>query len=273
MPDRINAMTDAEIKNTLLTIMDEVHAYCTRNSLKYSLAYGTLLGAVRHGGFIPWDDDIDIIMPRPDYEAFIAHFTSPTLKVVSLADTGYYFPYAKVYDTRTCLREYAHYAYPDMGVYIDIFPLDTLEKNRFLRALKYRLVNALRKTSIVKQIKSSPDRDRLKNFTLAVLQAAAGPVPMGPLIKTIDLLGKTCLAAASDECSVCLDRFKLIPLQQSWFDALTTVPFEGREYLAIPAIERYLTDIYGDYLTPPPAARRVTHHAYDAAWKNTNATA
>ena len=69
-------MTTADIQQVSLDILKDIHSFCQKENIKYSLAYGTLIGAIRHRGFIPWDDDVDIMMPRPDYERFIRTYHS-----------------------------------------------------------------------------------------------------------------------------------------------------------------------------------------------------
>ena len=119
-----------------MSILDEIQRICKENNLKYSLAYGTLLGAVRHKGYIPWDDDIDICLLREDYEKLIAILkdkNAPGHKEwLTLADDtcrGYYYPFAKAYDNRTTVKMERHKG--EMGIWVDIFPLDGLPKSRF----------------------------------------------------------------------------------------------------------------------------------------------
>ena len=116
-----------EKKKILVSILSEVHNFCDENNLKYFLPGGTLIGAVRHKGFIPWDDDIDIYMPRNDYEKFLCEFNkeSERYQVISLKTDGYYLPFGKVIDTKTVLIENVDSDYK-MGIYLDIFPLDNL---------------------------------------------------------------------------------------------------------------------------------------------------
>ena len=93
-----------ELKNLQLDILLSVHDFCMKNGIEYSLAAGTLIGAIRHKGYIPWDDDIDISMPRPDYDKFICTFNQPNnyYQVIAMSnDREYGFPFAKVHDTRT----------------------------------------------------------------------------------------------------------------------------------------------------------------------------
>ena len=97
---------EEEYKKIGIDILLAVHEFCEKRNLKYVLFYGTLLGAIRHDGYIPWDDDIDIAMPREDYETFIRDFDTTDYGVKScFVDKGYYLPWAKVYDKKTIKRE------------------------------------------------------------------------------------------------------------------------------------------------------------------------
>ena len=116
-------MTHKEVKQLQLDILSSVHDFCDSNGLRYSLAGGTLLGAVRHKGFIPWDDDIDILMPRPDYELFIQKYQKEHHVVQNyITDKGYFFLFTKIYDDRTTIIEDR----TKTGVCIDVFPVDGL---------------------------------------------------------------------------------------------------------------------------------------------------
>ena len=114
-----------EIKNIQLDILNSIHQFCSERGIRYSLAFGTLLGAVRHQGYIPWDDDLDIMMPRPDYDRFVAeyqgthqHYVVQTYK----NNESYFLSLAKVYDNRT-----EQIIFPTKtGVFVDIFPIEGL---------------------------------------------------------------------------------------------------------------------------------------------------
>ena len=94
-------MTLREVQLFGLEILKDVHHFCTLNGIRYSLAYGTLLGAIRHKGFIPWDDDIDIVMPRPDYEKFCKTFKSDAgYDIFSPVEGDCYLGYARVCDLK-----------------------------------------------------------------------------------------------------------------------------------------------------------------------------
>ena len=145
-------LTLDELKATQLKIMDYVDAFCRENGIKYSLDGGTLLGAIRHKGFIPWDDDIDILMTRDEYNRFTEKWnsTSEHPYVLSNEETGnsYGYPFGKVHDPKTVT-----FVGPieRTGVFIDVFPIDKViddndfentlsgETNEFLKVFKNRV--------------------------------------------------------------------------------------------------------------------------------------
>ena len=118
-----------ELKKIQLDILDEVTKFCEQKNIRMSLGYGTLLGAIRHKGYIPWDDDVDILMPYPDYKRFLKEFVGykDNLIVQYMGnDSSYRFTFAKVYDNRTLLLEKTIRT----GVYIDIYPVIGFPKER-----------------------------------------------------------------------------------------------------------------------------------------------
>lgn len=123
----------SQAKQILLEILQEFHQFCHRENLRYSLYAGSLIGALRHQGFIPWDDDIDVLMPREDYERlFHLYRTSPHPAYLELNDSrtrpGYFYPFMKLEDTRTIMIGKGKKRVR-IGLHIDIFPLDGMPKS------------------------------------------------------------------------------------------------------------------------------------------------
>ena len=136
-----------EIRKVQLNLIDYLQKKCEENNLHYSLCYGSLIGAIRHNGFIPWDDDMDIVMPRPDYEKLIdiVNSQNDTIKIFDCrTKKDYYHPYAKIIDTTTLVDEGQSRKIKDYGIYIDIFPEEGLPNDEKQRNLYWKKINRLR---------------------------------------------------------------------------------------------------------------------------------
>ena len=122
-------MTTKDIQQVCLEILKDVHEFCVKNNIKYTLQGGSLLGAIRHGGFIPWDDDIDIAMPRPDYDRFCKTYHSDNpYKLVCFENDkeNCFVGYARVCETEKTYVDCSMFPWTNysVGVWIDVFPLD-----------------------------------------------------------------------------------------------------------------------------------------------------
>lgn len=250
-----------EIKELQLNILDKVAEFCKQRNLRMSLAFGTLIGAVRHKGYIPWDDDIDIMMPYPDYKILLEEFPGrdKDLSVQSFDnDEKYRFPFAKVYDNRTVLFEKTI----KTGVYIDIFPVI-----RFPEFAEFRGMVAEYK----KLYRSLKKMSCLYNLSL-----------WGKLMLAIRKLYKPSREQITEHINAIYSRYPfdsaryagVIPVfykDKRHFKAdifRTYVPllFEGREYLCVKDYDTLLSGIYGDYMTLPPEKERHSAHIYKAYW-------
>ena len=254
------------MKKVELEMMKQIHAFCVSNNIRYSLGNGTLLGAIRHKGFIPWDDDIDLLMPFPDYERFVTTFKTDTCKVASSLDSRYTYPYAKVYDTRTYLREHLRCTYPDMGVFIDIFPVGGLPSSRKQQDKLYAQQKFLYKLHMSMKYPFSMEWTFKKNCLLVIARFLSLFLPLQKVIGKLEKNYSLYPFEHSEEVAVLLGRMDLAVIPKTSFDQLVTVPFEDTEFYAIPDWDHWLTNQYGDYMTPPPGGQQVTHHRYDSGW-------
>lgn len=260
-----------ELKQVELDILSGVHEFCQKHDIKYFLAFGTLIGAVRHGGFIPWDDDIDIVMLRDDYERFCREFVEnppENLKLCSI-DTldSYYLPIAKIIDDRTVLKE-TQLDGCEIGVYIDIFPLDSIpddpkDKAKYFKTLsKYHTLNNLKKA---KQIEAWP---KYKQMMLPLIKLLLLPISKRALIKRL-LKAKQSYSHTNDTEGVGTFIFGVVGKipKRRYFDETVELEFEGRRFCAPAEYHELLTDWFGDYMQLPPEDQRVTHHCFEAWWK------
>lgn len=254
-----------ELKSLQTEILKDVDRFCRDNGIRYSLAYGTLLGAVRHGGYIPWDDDIDILMPRPDYDRFISTYNEKgkTLRAVCPENTpGYGLPFAKITDTRTELDEYM-YRQDCFGVYIDLFPVDGFGGKWQVRAvaLLNMMINA--KKSVY-----SPKRGKAKSAAIALAKAMLAPVSLRTLVRKVEKISaKHAFGKSALTCIFCSSTAFREIVPRETFERYTTARFEGMPFSIVERHDSYLKSLFGNYMQLPPESERVTHHTFKAWWK------
>lgn len=265
-------MTFEEMKQVQLSIMDKFHNWCEMHNFNYTLGCGTLIGAIRHQGYIPWDDDIDVCLIRSEYDRLLKEFneTAPeNLRLRSVeTDSTYYTPFAKIEDTSTYLIEEWANKY-DIGVNIDVFPIDAIPDNKFsckLLFFKKRIWLSLlsMKNASVKNRKKS----FLKKLIIQLSNVLVAPIPIRYIgLKLSKLANKkdTTSKLIMDVSSIFMSPQKAYP--RSVFDDRIKVKFEGREYNAISGYDLYLRKTYGDYMQLPPVEKRVAHHPFTPYWK------
>ena len=242
-------------------ILDEVHQYCEAHGLRYFLSSGTLIGAVRHKGYIPWDDDIDIYMPRKDYEQFLREFKgSEQFKLLNPAkESHYYYTFAKVVDLRTRMVEKETEGY-EIGVYMDIFPVDYVTDNLQERERVFKLKKLLYKIRRCKISNSNPLQSRLAYLVYRYL-----PLSVSQIERKIRRL----IVLAEPTQTVC-NMTEAGPKLKGCFPAediasSVEIDFEGKKYKTMVGYKDYLERTYGDYMTLPPVEQRVTHK-FEAYW-------
>lgn len=262
-------LSNEEIKEIMTGIMDEIELFCTENGINYFLYYGTLIGAVRHQGFIPWDDDLDICMPREDYNRFIKTFNNAErhYRAISIeTDKDYYLPYAKVVDTNTRLKESVSCTIP-IGVYVDVFPLDYCPEDDLKREKKIQHLIMWRKVLSAKNMEICKDRRLNKNVILTIAKTVLFPVSR----KTIILLINKIVTKDDNETnyvgviSYPFDGIKEV-MRREWFSKSELCSFEGREYKIPAEYDKILRTLYGNYMELPPQQEQCTHHSY-YAWR------
>lgn len=256
-----------KLKSIQLDILQNVHDFCEKNNIFYSITYGTLIGAIRHKGYIPWDDDIDICMPRPDYNLFLNTFNdfNQRYQVVSYElDTTYPLPYAKVMDKNTILIENTNLKY-EFGINIDVFPIDgiKLKTNVLKRQIIYNKILSL------KAIKLSIDRSFLKNFVLLIGKILFCLISTKRIIKKMVRNSQLYPYDTSEFVSgIAIGSKFNHPVNKSLFNSKFLIEFEGKKVCVINGYDEYLKSIFGDYMKLPPKDKQVSHHYFQAFLKD-----
>lgn len=251
-----------------LDIMTYIDKVCRENNLKYFLAYGTLIGAVRHRGFIPWDDDIDILMPRDDYEKFcgIIDHSGGRYKICHWKkDKNYQFGFAKVYDSSTKLKEKNLTGGTGFGVYVDVFPYDGYPGARRLRLLD--ILGKCRHWQLRGFNSMKTEAGRWKNVPRFVLYLVLCAVGKRNLLALSQKLA-TGTKIDESELAGCFSSFannEKELFHKTAVDSVDEVEFEGRKFLIPSGYDELLTNMYGDYMKLPPAEQRVSNHDF-VAW-------
>lgn len=252
-----------EMKKIELNILIYFTEVCEENNLRYYLGGGTLLGAVRHKGFIPWDDDIDVMMPRPDFQKLLSlSINNENYNIIKPSTAGYYYNFAKLVDTRTILEEKGIKRIDGLGVYIDIFPLDGMPETPDDRKKRFKELNSIRKrinnTCLLKPkfhrnpfayLNACRIYNSNKNIDLSSLQK-----------KYLD----SALKNSFDDSEFVFAAGGAYGARDifpgKWFEKEIELQFENLSVKAFNGYDFYLTQLYGDYMTLPPEDKRVTPH-------------
>ncbi len=256
-----------EIQLKLLELIDYFHQFCREKGLCYYVIGGTALGAARHGGFIPWDDDLDVGMPREDYEKLRVMTAGKQFDRYVFEYAGeskdFVYPLGKMYDTTTTLIENTRFK-TKRGIYIDIFPLDGVGNTKeesvknFWKVYKnYRLLS----TKVCAYRKG---RKWYKNLALRIVQICPDFIisPLN-LIRKIDKLSKERTFYGSNYVANLVgDAGEREILKRELFGTPKEYKFETITVMGPEKIDEFLTCIYRDWRKLPPKDKQVSHHDF-----------
>ncbi len=244
-------------------ILDEIHRVCTENGLRYSLAYGTLLGAVRHEGFIPWDDDVDVMMPREDYDRLIEIWNAvskPGYILQTEEDTkDYNNNFAKIRKDHTTflMSEEQRQRRFHKGIYVDIFPADRRAPKGIAGKLQFSLF-------AMNLLFNRGYKSGTGGFIGLAERILLRIVPKKAYHKISLFAGKK-----SRQWNAHVDTERILPCTirdckryypSGLFDHFEQLEFNGKQYHVVYDYHQFLTIRYGEYMTLPPEEERVWKH-------------
>lgn len=260
-----NNLTLPEIKSAALEVLIELDRVCTLLDLDYYLAFGTLLGAVRHKGFIPWDDDIDVCLFRKDMDILVENFNKvckPEFKLYSYKDEGYLYPFPKIYNLKTSVEEIGLKNIPNLGVWVDLFNLDYVqpehaEEDKALIKLEHiRWTNFWKQSTFLEKIKLLVLKIVLRDTKFSDFKNS----PQKACAQMNELLAKN---KESDEVR-CPTTIPDIPkiMKREWFKETVLLEFEGHQFKAPKEYKKILEVLYGNYMELPSVAHQKFHRHF-----------
>ena len=262
--DGYRQLNEEEIKEVELGVMDYIHNLCQKENINYSLAYGTLLGAVRHKGYIPWDDDVDISLKRDEYDKLyqaVLRDNDPIYKVASWEnDARYPYPFYRVYDARTVYENNYIENDIDLGICVDVFPFDYYaDVNKEMVKL-----DTYRRLSVYTLYGIHSKNAGLKNIIRYLLVLVFRLTRVKTWNKKMNLLSMQ--ANDSDSIDYLMENKRTsTKFEKTLLDKVMDSPFEDRTYKIPEASHQILSAIYGDdFMEIPPVEKRVKHDDFVA---------
>lgn len=256
------------LQSKLIDMLKWFDQFCRDNNLKYYSVGGTLLGAIRHHGFIPWDDDVDVAMPREDYNrlAMIMGqkvFEHYILETQNTNAEDYCYPYYKLYDVDTTLIE--HYRQPLIrGIFLDIFPLDGVGMEKKDGINWYRKINRLYSFYLTRVTAKRKGRSFYKNLAINISQMIPESIVNNvELRKKLDNMCQKYSFVESEWGGNLLGNWgekEIVPLKL--FGTPMPYQFEDMMLFGPEDYDGYLSCIYGDWKKLPPVEKRISHHDF-----------
>ncbi|WP_071142550.1 LicD family protein [Acidaminococcus timonensis] len=256
-------LKEKEIKSRELNILLSFQEFCQKKHLRFYLSGGTLLGAVRHHGFIPWDDDIDVCMPRKDFEKLIDVYPKISQGYQLRAERlgNFSAPFAKIVDTKTVVETQYSTDNINAQLWIDIFPVDGLPESLQQVRHIYKLCGFYRKLFTLADVKLGEGKTTFHKYAKYILKPLARIYGKKRCTKKINELAQqypynTCQYVGAITWGLYGVGERML---KSEFEEQVMVEFEGHKFPTFSCWDSYLHGLYGDYMELPPVEKRQTH--------------
>lgn len=265
-------LTTDEIKKIQIEMLKKFADYCDTHNLEYFLCAGTLLGAIRHKGYIPWDDDIDVAMDRETYEKFYELMQKDPID--ENIDMVFYrtcktsnAPHIKLVDTRTDGHEDLKRDEMKIGVFIDVFPIDYLPESDENRKEQLEQMKRLDKKLDYSSRRFIPSKNPAKFLKRLFIYAFYHHYNYNDIARQMDELSTKYKINKDKPSGKVGILYCNILYSNVIFDSTILVDFEQYKFKVPKNYHICLTEEYGDYMTPPPPEKRVGMHFFDAWYK------
>lgn len=261
-------LTLQEIKEVEIELLRRFHSFCVENNIRYFISHGTLLGALRYKGFIPWDDDLDVLVPREDYDRLLAiYLDDERFKLFAPEkDRSYFYPYAKYCDMTTRKTESSYDNGLELGIDIDVFPLDhwddDLEKAKAEVKYQRRYMKFLGLSKLRKPDSLNPVKRFVKGIVMKAIKLHRSEFYVAKIIGGAHKPEQKGSRYMGSKAWNVYGERDILPAEV--FAEAVELEFEGQKFFAPVGYDTFLTSLYGDYLPEPPVEKRKTHHSFKA---------
>lgn len=266
----MTAPTLKEVQSKVIDILVKFHYFCESNKIDYYIIGGTLIGAVRHNGIIPWDDDIDVGLPRESYDKLLEikdEIPFPLRLSTFDLDDKYIYSFAKCYDVSTVATENLKIKFT-RGLWIDVFPLDGTFNNKLLRNIHYISVRFLKTLFATKMGAYKPEREHgMSKMQRNIMFLLACFFSARLIQNMLQRMLKIKKYSKSNFVGNFLGRWgkkEIVP--KVYFNKKKLFCFSGYHVYGPSNYDGYLKSIYGDYMKQPPLDRRVSDHGLDGIY-------
>lgn len=267
-------LTMEESRKILINMLDALSDYCDQNQIRYTLSGGTLLGAIRHKGFIPWDDDIDINMPRPDIERLylISNGKIGKYSLIKPGEDRFTGSFYRLYDDTTVMENALGMKNNQPiynPVFVDIFPVEGLPDSHIARWMYYETASFLRKTMRVAQRENIAAKNKRQLLLNYIGYYPAHFLGYDRLAKWFQSYIQHYDFETSRYVGVMsASKYKLQEvIDREGYTSIVDVVFEGKKYHGPSNYDQYLSQLYGNYMEMPPADQQKTHHTFKVYWR------
>lgn len=252
----------SDIQDLCMDMLEALQTFCEANNIRFYMAGGTLLGAVRHQGFIPWDDDVDLMIPRPDYERLVREFKHDRYVISSCEVDGEYLnPFGRMWDTHTSLI-FDHFMEREIGVFIDLFaidgyPEDDAEALRYSQKLYKKRMNINWK--MARYFQTNDPNFFKACFTKLRMRKSANYYSnrYNEYVKRLPYEGSAYVGVTTTTVNIMKERNP-----RSIYENTVYLPFGRLKLPSIGGYDHYLKHLYGDYMQLPPEDERITTHTF-----------
>ncbi len=269
-------VTDEEARKLQMEMMHYLHEVCIENNIEYTLAGGSLLGAIRHGGYIPWDDDIDIELTRPNYDKLMQILMNTPHENYSLIYykvSEAYLPFAKLYDNRTTYKSKVDTSNPEMGVFVDVFPMDLVpdelqELNEFKQKVRTEITNlAVTNPRGVAYASATKWKYFFGKLVLWFPRHLKYSGKNKEQAQNLDMMMQEYQNKPANKIMYLATGYKNAIFPKEIWEHYEDVAFEDTNFRKLVDHDTYLKLQYGDYMTPPAENKRHDHRFYQFYWK------